>query len=161
MEHEGDLVELRLARGCRCFGGWSGSEVIAYGWLSAGPEWIGELGLEITPALGEAYVWNCVTLPEHRRRGVFRGLLQCLVATAAAEGLTRLWIASVDDLADRAILDAGFRSVLKFESRSFAGWRHLRIEPARDAPPALIKAAHDALRSQYTGPLYRVKTRRH
>ncbi|MDQ6741776.1 MAG: GNAT family N-acetyltransferase, partial [Candidatus Dormibacteraeota bacterium] len=71
MGAEGDLVLARLARGCRCLAVRSGGEVAGYGWLSTGPEWIGELGLEIRPAPGEIYVWNCVTLPAHRRRGLF------------------------------------------------------------------------------------------
>ena len=69
MGPEGDLVAARLARGCRCFAVWMDGQVAGYGWLSTGPEWIGELGLEIRPPVGEAYIWNCVTLPAHRLRG--------------------------------------------------------------------------------------------
>src|SRR5205807_2129689 len=86
------LAGLRLARGCRCFGAWLGEEMAGYGWLSAGPEWIGELGLEIRPPPGEAYVWNCVTLPAHRRRGLFRALLLGVAAIAGREGIARLWL---------------------------------------------------------------------
>jgi GNAT superfamily N-acetyltransferase len=160
MAEEGELVALRLARGCRCFGAWSGG-LVAYGWLSTGPEWIGELGLEIRPAPGEAYLWNCVTLPEHRRQGLFRGLLRCLVAKVASEGFTRLWIGSVADFADRAVADAGFRPVLQFEARSFAGWGRLRVRGAVGADPADVEAALAALRVRPGARMYRVKTRSH
>src|SRR6266851_5725936 len=75
MGDEGDLVEVRLARGCRCFGGWIDGELAGYGWLSTGSEWIGELELEIRPSVGEGYIWNCFTLADKRRRGVLRAVL--------------------------------------------------------------------------------------
>jgi GNAT superfamily N-acetyltransferase len=158
---EGDLAALRLARGCRCFGAWAGERLVAYSWLSTGAEWIGELGLEIRPHAGEAYVWNCVTLPAHRRQGVFRNLLQCVLSAAAAEGLTRLWIGSVEDFADKAIHDAGFRPVVKFESRSLGAWRRLRIRRADDARPDDVAAALQAISLPVGARFHRVKNRRH
>ena len=47
MGEEGRLVAPRRARGCRCFAAWTGEDVVAYGWLAGGAEWIGEIGLEI------------------------------------------------------------------------------------------------------------------
>ena len=72
MGADGDLVESRLARGCRCFGAWLDDGLAGYGWLSTKPEWIGELELEIAPGDGEGYIWNCFTLEQQRRRGVLR-----------------------------------------------------------------------------------------
>ena len=85
----------RLARGCRCYAAFEGDSVVGYGWLSTGPEWIGELQLLITPGSSEGYVWNCVTLPEHRRRGVYRSILARLPELARRDGLHRLWTGSV------------------------------------------------------------------
>jgi GNAT superfamily N-acetyltransferase len=161
MGPESDLVALRLARGCRCFGGWARAGVVAYGWLSAGPEWIGELGVEIRPAPGEAYVWNCVTLPEHRRQGIFRNLLQCVLASAASEGLTRVWIGSTEAFADKAIRDAGFHPVLKFESRPFGWWRRLSVDAADDAEREVVAAALRAIAIPLGVGLYRSRRRRH
>src|SRR5439155_25963660 len=92
MGGEGDLVSPRLERGGRCFTGLMAGEVVAYGWVTVGAEWIGELGLEIRPPVGEAYIWNCVTLPAHRLRGYFGALLLHLVETAHREGIPRPWI---------------------------------------------------------------------
>jgi len=86
---------------------------VGYGWLSSSREWIGEVGLEITPGPGEAYIWNCVTLPTHRLQGVFSGLVDTMCATAAAEGLRRLWIASLRGTAESALPPAGFQPALR------------------------------------------------
>jgi len=93
MGGEGELVGLRLARGCRCFAAFAGEVVAGYGWLSSHAEWIGEIRLEIRPKPGEAYIWNCLTLPAQRRRGMFRAVIIRISTVLQAEGFTRLWIA--------------------------------------------------------------------
>ena len=108
MAHEADLVGPRLARGCRCFAVVVDGAVAGYGWLSSGPEWIGELQLEIRPRKGEAYIWNCVTLAAHRRRGVFRSVVAGIAAEARETGARRVWIGSVDVPAESALAPIGF-----------------------------------------------------
>lgn len=138
MGTEGDLVATRLARGCRCFGAWLGDELAGYGWLSTKPEWIGELELEITPRVGEAYIWNCVTLSHHRRRGVLRALLAGVRARAYEEGLSRLWIGSVAIPAERAFGPSGFKPALVFSSISLAGLHWMRLSRVSGADPLLV-----------------------
>jgi hypothetical protein len=164
MAEEGDLVGPRLARGCRCFAARRGPEVLAYGWLSSGPEWIGEVELEVRPGPGEAYVWNCVTLPGHRRRGHFRGLLLHVVATACRERLVRLWIGSLEGGAEAALAGAGFEPVLRIAVRRLPGLRWLTVRPAPGADPALVAAAMLALgegRRRPRGGPRRPRRRRH
>jgi len=145
MGGEGDLVAQRMARACRCFGAWLGPEVAAYGWLSAGPEWIGELGLEVRPGHREAYVWNCVTLPASRRKGVFQALLLCIAAHVKREGLVRLWIGSVNGVGEKAIAQAGFVPVLRFRTMSLqfrlGGLRWLQVRAVEDVEAGLMAAA--------------------
>jgi len=145
MGAEGDLASERLARGCRCFCAWLGPQVAAYGWLSAGPEWIGELGLEIGPAQGEAYVWNCVTLPARRGQGIFQALLLCIAAQVKREGLVRLWIGSVDGVGERPISRAGFVPVLRLRTVSLArrlgGLRWLQVSAVQGVEAGLIAGA--------------------
>lgn len=141
MASEGDRVAPRFARGCRAFAVLAGGLVVSYGWLSTGPEWIGELGLEISPAAGEAYIWNCLTLPEHRRRGHYRALLEGIVAQARGEGMQRLWIGSIEDPAEKADTDTGFVPVLNVEVRRLAGLRRLSIHPDPRAAPGLVDDA--------------------
>jgi len=145
MGAEGDLVALRLARGCRCFAAWAGGDLAGYGWLSTQPEWIGELQLRIAPEAEEGYVWNCVTLPEHRRRGVFSLLLAGITGWSKEAGLRRLWIGSVAIPAEKALRPLGFRPVIEFSSRSVARLRWLTIGPAATAPADLVAAGYRVL----------------
>jgi GNAT superfamily N-acetyltransferase len=145
MGAEGDLVDDRLARGCRCFAAFSGGALAGYGWLSTGPEWIGEIQLEIKPGHGEAYVWNCFTLPEHRRKGVFRFVVSSVAAIAAREGLARLWIGSVDIPAQQAIGPAGFKAALHMHSTIRAGMCWLKVIVPEEADPELVEAARNVM----------------
>jgi GNAT superfamily N-acetyltransferase len=161
---EGALVWPRLARGCRCFTASSGKDVVGYGWVSQGPEWIGELELEIRPAAGESYVWNCVTLTPHRRKGVFRTLLVSIMERAQRDGLIRLWIGSVGDLGARAVAEAGFRPVLHFDVLAMPALRRLRVSAAGDS--ARVDACLAALGREPDSPrlgwqLRRARRRRH
>jgi GNAT superfamily N-acetyltransferase len=161
MGAEGELVEARLARGCRCFGAWLGDDLAGYGWLSTGPEWIGEIELEITPAQGEAYVWNCVTLTRHRRKGVFRGLIDNLVAQGQKEGFKRLWIGSVRNLAEKAIVQAGFAPVIRFHTASRLGFRWRTIVYVKELDPSLVAAAGEVISIKPGSSVQRSKRRRH
>jgi GNAT superfamily N-acetyltransferase len=145
MGAESHLVPGRLARGSRCFGAWFGHELVGYGWLSTKPEWIGELQLEISPAPREAYVWNCVTLAPHRRKGVFRSLVTSLVAKASEEGMARLWIASDRDFGYNSVTRAGFVPVVHFHIASRFGLLWLRVATADGVDPGLAAAARQTM----------------
>jgi GNAT superfamily N-acetyltransferase len=145
MGHEGDRVAMRLARGCRAFAKTVNGEVVAYGWISTGREWVGELSMEIVPAAGEAYVWNCVTLEPHRRRGHYRDVLEGIVSVARSEGFRRLWIGSVDVPAEKADSDAGFVRVLRFDVIPEGGRRRLTVKGVRGADDRLVEEARARL----------------
>jgi GNAT superfamily N-acetyltransferase len=145
MDDEGDLVATRMARRCRCFAAWMGDELAGYSWLSTQSEWIGELELTIRPRGGEGYIWNCVTLPAHRRQGVLRALLATLKSQAQAEEFSRLWIGSVAIPAERAFGPSGFTPVLLFASELIVGYRWLHVGQVEGADPALAAAAHQVI----------------
>jgi GNAT superfamily N-acetyltransferase len=132
MGPEGDVVATRLARGCQCFAVWIDGALGGYGWLSTGPEWIGELQLEIKPREREAYIWNCVTVPEHRRRGVFRSLVVGMSAAARRLGARRVWIGSVDIPAESALAPIGFQPALHFNVATIAGLHLMRVSRSSD-----------------------------
>jgi GNAT superfamily N-acetyltransferase len=161
MEAESALVPGRLARGSRCFGAWVGHELVGYGWLSTKPEWIGEVQLEIGLPPGEAYVWNCVTLDRHRRKGVFRSVVTSIVGQAHKEGLTRLWIASLAGVGGNAIQKAGFEPVLRFDSGKRFGFHWIRVVPMQGVDPGLAAAARNALAVKAGLTVRRSKSRRH
>jgi GNAT superfamily N-acetyltransferase len=159
MGAEGDLVAQRLGRGCRCYVVWREGAVGGYGWLSTTPEWIGEIELQITPGPGEGYIWNCVTMPEHRRQGIFRSLLLGIQHAARREGLRRLWIGSVAIPAERAVGPAGFRPALRFQTVTVAGIRVLRV--TEDVDSGLAAAARAALATRPGLHIRRRSARRH
>lgn len=146
MGAEGNRVPERFNRGSRAFAVLDEGDVVSYGWLSTRPEWIGELGLEISPADGEGYIWNCLTLPAHRRHGHYRAMLEGIVAWARDQGLQRLWIGSIEDPAEKADADVGFAPVLFFESTTAFGWRMLRARTAPDADRDVVRAARARIR---------------
>jgi GNAT superfamily N-acetyltransferase len=161
MEEEGDRVPARFARGCRCFAVTDASDVVAYGWVSTGPEWIGELSLEVTPTRGEAYVWNCVTLAPHRRRGMYRALLEGIVSRARAEGIARIWIGSAEDPAEKADTDAGFAPVLHLTATRLGPLRWLRAVAAPAADAELAEEARQRLGLRSWSALGRARARIH
>jgi GNAT superfamily N-acetyltransferase len=145
MGDEGDLVEVRLSRGCRSFGAWLDGELAGYGWLSTRPEWIGELELTITPGAGEGYIWNCFTLEQFRRRGVMRALLAGIRERTHVESFSRLWIGSVAIPAERAFGPSGFTPALVFASELIVGYRWLQVAQPVGADSTLVEAAHHVL----------------
>lgn len=121
MGSEADRVKPRFERGVRCFAVVIEGAIAGYGWLSTGPEWIGEIELEIRPRKAEAYIWNCVTLAGHRRKGVFRSLLLGIAEAARSSGLRRLWIGSVAIPAQKTLAPLGFRPTAQIHTYRFLG----------------------------------------
>jgi hypothetical protein len=161
MEAESGLVPGRLARGSRCFGAWVGHELVGYGWLSSKSEWIGELELEIGLPAGEAYIWNCVTLARHRRKGVFRSVITSIVGQAHKDGLARLWIASIVGVGGKTIQQVGFQPVMRFDSANRVGLHWLMVRPAQGVDPDLLASAREAMAIKGAMSVRRPITRRH
>ena len=132
-----------------------------YGWLSTDPEWIGEIQLRIAPGAGEAYIWNCVTLEQFRRRGIFGLLLGGITDWAKRSGLRRLWVGSVAIPAEKAVRPAGFRPVLEFTSRGLTGLRWRTVRPSPEADPEDVAAALRMLEAREGSILHRSKQLRH
>jgi hypothetical protein len=132
MGPDGDLVVERRSRGCRCFTVSVDGAVGGYGWLSVGREWIGEIQLEIKPRQGEAYIWNCVTLAEHRQKGVFRSLVVGISVAARRSGATRLWIGSIAIPAEKALPAMGFKPALHFAGATVAGLHLMSVRRGPD-----------------------------
>jgi GNAT superfamily N-acetyltransferase len=145
MHIDRDILDARIARGCRCFVARADDEVAAFGWLATRTEWIGELELEITPGEREAYIWNCVTHPDHRRQGFFRSVVNGIAAQARNEGLDRLWIGTIDIPPAKAVADAGFVPALRFTAVWHAGIRWLRVRRAEPTDADLQMAARQVM----------------
>lgn len=93
MGHEDTREVLqRFTTGKRCYVGRVGGMIATYGWVTFDEEHIGELGLSIRMQPGEAYIWDCVTLPAYRGLRLYPALLAHMLHELASEGLCRIWI---------------------------------------------------------------------
>jgi GNAT superfamily N-acetyltransferase len=103
----------RLAGGHRAYvARWDG-EPVGSGWNATRDASIGELRLAFALPPGERYLWDFVTLPPWRGRGIYPRLLQAVLAAESAEA-SRFWIGH--DLGNtpsrKGILAAGFTEVV-------------------------------------------------
>jgi ribosomal protein S18 acetylase RimI-like enzyme len=106
-------VAPRLAAGRRCCAAWVSGQPAAWGWVSYETEHVGELGLQLHLRAGEAYIWDCATVPEYRRRGLYAALLAHMARALLAEGVQTIWIgADYNNAPSQAgIGSAGFSAV--------------------------------------------------
>src|ERR1700752_3444707 len=103
----------RFETGRRCYVAKVDNKLAAYGWVSFHEEFIGELSLRLKLLPGEAYIWDCVTLPSFRRKHLYSALLTYILANLRIEQLQRVWIgADFDNIpSQRGIARAGFRYI--------------------------------------------------
>lgn len=107
-----DLTETelreRMSRGHRAYLATIRGEPAAYGWSAWEQAEIGELGIEITLPDGDRYLWDFVTLPTYRGRGIYPRMLQGIIQAERDEA-QRFWIGhDLDNVASaRGIEKAG------------------------------------------------------
>jgi hypothetical protein len=83
-------ITKRLESGRQCYAARVDSQVAAYGWVSFVDEDIGELNLRIKLVPGEAYIWDCATLPAFREKLLYSALLIYILANCAPKPVPRL-----------------------------------------------------------------------
>ena len=107
---DGDEVVGRLEAGNRCYVARLGGEPVGYGWVADASAAIGELDLAFRLDARDRYLWDFVTLPTWRGRGLYPRLLQAIVR---AEAGGRLWIINAPEnvASARGIAKAGFAEV--------------------------------------------------
>lgn len=104
----------RLSLGRHCYIARVAGQLVAYGWLTFDKEEIGELGLSVRLLPGEAYIWDCATLPAFRGQRLYPALLFHMLAILQQTGFRRAWIGmDADNLPSQtgATL-AGFQPVI-------------------------------------------------
>lgn len=108
------IVRRRFDAGKHCYGGKIAGEIATYGWVTFDQEHIGELGLTIHLAPGDAYIWDCATLPAYRGQRLYATLLSYMVSTLHDLGQRRVWIgADADNLPSQVgMINAGFQPVI-------------------------------------------------
>jgi len=141
-------IEARLAAGHRCYLAWLDGTPVSYGWVATLSASIGELSLAFDLPDGDRYLWDFVTLPEWRGRGIYPRLLHGIIEHegGAAE---RFWIIYAPENAASGIgiAKAGFGSVgdLSFLRNDGVGTVALHPERAKMGARLLGVSLFDAV----------------
>ena len=106
-------IHKRFESDRRCYAAWVGDTLASYGWVSFNEESIGELNLRIKLLPGEAYIWDCATLPAWRQRHLYSALLTYILGELRSDGNCRVWIGAdlENTVSQRGIERAGFHHV--------------------------------------------------
>jgi ribosomal protein S18 acetylase RimI-like enzyme len=136
----------RFDTGRRCYTAWVNGSLAAYGWVSFDEEFIGELSLRLTLLPGEAYIWDCVTLPAYRQHHLFTALLVYILGELRADPLCRVWIgANLENVASqRGIARAGFRRVADLVVARVLAMRLVWVQGHPGVPDHLVAQARRA-----------------
>jgi len=136
----------RFETGRRCYTAWVADKLAAYGWVSFNEEYIGELNLRLRLLPGEAYIWDCVTLPAFRQNYLYSALLVYILAELRSEKLCRVWIgADLENVASqRGIARAGFRAVADLLIARVLALRSVWVQARPNVPDSLVAEARRA-----------------
>ena len=105
-----EAVRERMNLGHRPWLARIGNEPAGWGWVATREAGIAELGIAITLPPGERYLWDFVTVPVWRGRGVYSALLRTILTR---EGAERYWIGHDEGNmpSARGVAKVGFREV--------------------------------------------------
>lgn len=140
-------VFLRLRQGRHCSIGRSEGRLAVYGWITFDEEVIGGLDLRVRLLPGEAYIWDCATLPAYRGRHLYAALLTCMQRELQDAGFQRIWIGmDAGNLPSRAgVARAGFQHVVDIVQVRNTPARIFMARPAPGASQEDVQAARYAL----------------
>jgi ribosomal protein S18 acetylase RimI-like enzyme len=112
-------IRQRLQGRRRCFSMRTAGQIAAYGWVTRGPECVGELEREFHLRDDEAYIWDCGTVPAWRGQHCYSALLSQLIRELFREDVRRIWIGASRDNqpSTRAFVNAGFNHVIDLTYR--------------------------------------------
>ena len=139
-------IAQRFERGCRCYAAWVDNKIVSYGWVSFEEEFIGELNLRIKLLLGEAYIWDCATLPAFRQKGLYGALLVHIRKELSDEKLCRVWIgADMDNTVSQlGMARAGFHHVADLVLERVVAIRQVWVVGLPSVPEAIVAEARRA-----------------
>ena len=123
-------IEKRLDAGHRAYVAWFEGEAAAWGWVATESATIGELQVAFRIPPADRYLWNFVTLPAFRGRGIYPRLLEAIVDVELRDA-ERLWIAYAPEnhASGAGIRKAGFALVaeLSFDADGTPVVKDLRV----------------------------------
>jgi hypothetical protein len=161
-----DEAGARLAAGHRVYVASIDGTPAAHGWVATMSASIGELAMAFAVPERDRYLWDFVTLPAFRGRGIYPRLLQGILAREGA-GADRFWIIHAPENAASAsgIAKAGFTSVSALSFLRGAGVGAVTVdrpERARFGAALLGVATYEAVQSgQVVSPCWRCVIERH
>jgi len=155
---DAEALRRRFAGARRCYAAWVGGRIAGYGWASQGSECVGELERAFHMPAGEAYVWDCATLPDYRGRRLYSALLSHMLIDLRRAGVRRVWIgASIDNRPSiRGFATAGFQPILRVRYLRLANLRCCWATSYPEAPERLVAAARRMIAARHEralGPL--------
>lgn len=86
-------------------------EPVAYGWVARRMAYVGELARAITLPPRDRYLWDFMTVPAWRGRGIYPRLLQIVVEREGAGGCVWIIHAPENTASGRGIQKAGFQPI--------------------------------------------------
>jgi ribosomal protein S18 acetylase RimI-like enzyme len=139
-------ITRRLESGRQCYAAWVEGQAVAYGWVSFEHEDIGELNLRIKLMPGEAYIWDCATLPAFREKLLYSALLVYILGELRAQNICRAWIgADNDNLASqKGMARAGFHHVADLVIERVLAMRQARVMGLPGVPESIVAEARRA-----------------
>ncbi len=142
----GSLDEIcqRFSAGRQCYAAWMDGQIISYGWVSFDEEMVGELNLRLRLIPGEAYIWDCATVPAYRNLHLYSALLSTILKELhEKQPVCRVWIgADLDNVASqRGIARAGFRHVGNLLVERFLAMRMVWMQAAPGIPAGWVDEA--------------------
>jgi ribosomal protein S18 acetylase RimI-like enzyme len=141
------VVLQRFDNGRHCYVGRIEGALATYGWVTFDEEDIGELGLSIRLRVGEAYIWNCATLPAYRGQRLYPALLAHMVGELHHQGLRRIWIGTdTDNLPSQSgVVRAGFQPIGDIVISRVSTMRRMWMRGRPGIPERLVMDARYAL----------------
>ena len=139
-------ITKRLESGRQCYAAWVDGQVMAYGWVSLDEESIGELNLRIKLLPGEAYIWDCATLPAFREKGLYSALLIYTLGELRLQGLCRAWIGADHDnvASQKGMRRAGFQHVADLVIERVLAMRQVWVMGLPGVPESIVAEARRA-----------------
>jgi GNAT superfamily N-acetyltransferase len=151
------MIEGRFAAGHRAYVARMGDEYAAWGWVATREAKIGELGLSFSVPEGERYLWNFVTRPAFRGRGIYPRLLQEIVRQESRTA-DRFWIVyapenHASERADGQVVVRAGTEMPFFGATAASGDLTPCWKCARAGRVWLMRCAPGACRCDYQRPL--------
>ena len=148
MDFAGSVPVLqRFRRGRHCYIGRSEGRLVTYGWITFDEELIGGLDLRVRLLSGEAYIWDCATLPAYRGQHLYPALLSHMQRELQRAGRRRIWIGmDADNLPSQAgVALAGFQHIIDILQVRATPARTFLARPIPGASLEDVQAAQYAL----------------